>query len=57
MKLSEMESQSREEFRKNISKFSIPELLEIMDTVSSNAANTVEMLSEEIQLRLMEQAE
>jgi hypothetical protein len=52
-----MESQSREEFRKNISKFSIPELLEIMDTVSSNAANTVEMLSEEIQLRLMEQAE
>lgn len=46
-----------EELRRHLADYSIPELLEIMDQTMQDAALTIQTLNEEINLRLMEQAE
>ena len=45
------------ELRRHLADYSIPELLEIMDQTMQDAALTIQTLNEEINLRLMEQAE
>ena len=45
------------QFKEYVARLTTSELLELMAQISNQAAHTVEMLKEEIELRLMRQAE
>ena len=57
MKSSEKMSLSNEELRRHLASYTIPELIEIIDQTIEESSMTIQALTEEINLRLMEQAE
>lgn len=57
MRSSEREPLCNEELRRHLADYSIPELIEVIDQTAEDAERTIRALTEEINLRLMEQAE
>lgn len=57
MKSSERTSLSNEELRRHLAHYSISELIEVIDQTAEDAERTIRALTEEINLRLMEEAE
>jgi len=57
MRSSEREPLCNEELRRHLAHYSIPELIEVIDQTAEDAERTIRALTEEINLRLMEQAE
>ena len=57
MKSLEKPSLSNEELRRHLASYTIPELIEIIDQTIEDTEKTIRALTEEINLRLMEEAE
>lgn len=57
MKSSASEKVSNEELRRHLSKYSTPDLIRIIDQTAAEASATIQTLTDEINLRLMEEAE